>query len=1196
MLFENDNPLMRRYCRGLVISLFLLTQASLPAQVVNSPDEEKEDEKVVELSRFIVTAEEDEGYRARNTLAGTRLRTDLKDLASSISVVTEEFLRDTASKNSEDLLLYTLGTEVGGPSGNFGGLGDGPTPTEEGTLLRPNNVTRVRGLSAADNTRDYFLTDIPWDGYIVDRLDIQRGPNAILFGLGKPGGVINASVDQAIFKNLNTVQTQIGSFGTYRAAFDFNRVLLPNELAVRFEGLYDKEYFRQDPAYQRDGRYFGALRYDPKALNQGGTKTSFKFNYERGDIDANRPRILPPVDRITPWFMTGTTTAPDGTVYENFNQKTYDWRYYTSYFANVPDSGANVPTSPNYNAFLGPSLLYGGSYAFFPDPASGTPEGPLHVPQVGFTQWGGLAPNGNRDGNVRGLFGGSRWGHVGNTVEIAQKLNLPFAAQYKNVFMTDTSTFDFYNKLIDGPNKNEARAFEAINANFSQSFLSGRVGYEAAFDKQRYQDASWSLHFPGRGETTGTITINIDELLPDGTPNPNVGRPMIVTRSEMGAGGIDTIREAKRVTAYAELRADDFMEKSWLTRLLGRHVFTGAVMRDDYENEVRAWATYGLSDEARDIFNTNVILPRRGLQIVSYLGPDLRGQASASGVNLSAITAAQVPSTQVVRYFDSTWNRPTDQTDPGYVNPATRWVNPWNNQNLTQAENPANYVGWVDREIAVLDSRQGNNKELLTRAAIKSRSEVSSSVFVWQGYLWDGVVVPMFGIRRDTAKSYQVTAPTHPTRGYANRVDPSYQFGAPDNVITGTSKSYSLVVHTPQSIRRMLPQNAGVSLFYNKSSNFEPAANRNDMYGRSISPPTGTTEDYGVTISAFNDRLTLRLNKYKSAVNNASLGIGNAYMIGAIENRAWVAAKRLQAGLSGDPQYEGPVYNYGTTTAGIFTQSPADRARQQQHVDYVLANVDYTTLAAWNVDVNDDTRWQLNQAENYQGPGGFVGTADLVSEGYEAEMTYQPVPQWRITMNVAKTTASRSNIGGYLKEYIENRNAVWGGQGGEIRQGPTNPNSAVGISWNNLLYNPFATQMLLEGSAAPEVRPWRVNLVSNYNFTKGKMRGFNIGAAYRWNDEVTIGYKSVVRDVAGIPTETFDISSPYKGPADDSLDLFLGYKRKLTKKINWRIQFNVRNALGDVELIPINVNPDGTPAAYRISEGLTWRLTNTFSF
>src|ERR1017187_2188074 len=62
---------------------------------VLAPAQDASDEEVVSLSPFTVSSEEDHGYEASSTLAGTRMKTNLKDIASSISVVTKEFLQDT---------------------------------------------------------------------------------------------------------------------------------------------------------------------------------------------------------------------------------------------------------------------------------------------------------------------------------------------------------------------------------------------------------------------------------------------------------------------------------------------------------------------------------------------------------------------------------------------------------------------------------------------------------------------------------------------------------------------------------------------------------------------------------------------------------------------------------------------------------------------------------------------------------------------------------------------------------------------------------------------------------------------------------------------------------------------------------------------------------------------------------------------
>ena len=155
------------------------------------------DENVVKLTPFEVTSSTDTGYQAMSTLAGTRIRTDLRDVGSAISVATKEFMRDIGATDSQTLLQYMTNTEVGGGAGNFGGLGDGAALNDNNARLAPHSTTRVRGLDSADNTRDFFLTDFPWDSYNVSRIDIQRGANSILFGNGSGAGIINGAPDAA---------------------------------------------------------------------------------------------------------------------------------------------------------------------------------------------------------------------------------------------------------------------------------------------------------------------------------------------------------------------------------------------------------------------------------------------------------------------------------------------------------------------------------------------------------------------------------------------------------------------------------------------------------------------------------------------------------------------------------------------------------------------------------------------------------------------------------------------------------------------------------------------------------------------------------------------------------------------------------------------------------------------------------------
>ena len=195
---------MNKYVRKSLTALAFLAGAwPLAAQTTSpAPTKLADDKDVLVLSPFEVTSTKDTGYQATETLAGTRIRTDLKDVGGALSVYTKEFMKDIGATDGSTLLQYTTNAEVAGTRGTYTGLGNGTSVDETGNLRAPGGAQRVRGLAPADNTRDFFVTDIPWDSYIVDRIDIQRGPNSILFGLGSPAGIVNASLRNAEFRNL----------------------------------------------------------------------------------------------------------------------------------------------------------------------------------------------------------------------------------------------------------------------------------------------------------------------------------------------------------------------------------------------------------------------------------------------------------------------------------------------------------------------------------------------------------------------------------------------------------------------------------------------------------------------------------------------------------------------------------------------------------------------------------------------------------------------------------------------------------------------------------------------------------------------------------------------------------------------------------------------------------------------------------
>ena len=136
----------------------------------------------------------------------------------------------------------------------------------------------------------------------------------------------------------------------------------------------------------------------------------------------------------------------------------------------------------------------------------------------------------------------------------------------------DPSVFNFYDTLLDGPNKREASNFRAVNATFRQTFLRDLVGFELAYDKQSYSRNNFGMF----GFDAYTIFVDFNSKLVDSAPNPNFGRPYVASDS-IGNNFVDTTREAYRATLYATLVWSATRARSALL-LAATHV-GGAVVR-----------------------------------------------------------------------------------------------------------------------------------------------------------------------------------------------------------------------------------------------------------------------------------------------------------------------------------------------------------------------------------------------------------------------------------------------------------------------------------------------------------------------------------------------------------------------------------------------------------------------------------------
>lgn len=274
---------------GLTFAACCVIQAQEATKKKNSTDTNS-DEAVV-LSPFVIDATKDTGWQATNTLAGTRLRTSLKDVAAPISVMTPELLQDLAATNMQQALLYSLNVENERQY----------TPMDvNGNAQADTTTNRVRGIAAGTPTRGFFTTRFRMDAYNSEGLTIASGPNSILFGIGSPAGIIDSNPAQANSRKFSgSFSNALDNNDTWRFAFDVNVPIIKNKLAFRVDLLKQDQETWMKPEYDKEDRHYFTMKADPFP------GTTIRASYEHMKDHRIRAQQGLMEDQVSQWIALG---------------------------------------------------------------------------------------------------------------------------------------------------------------------------------------------------------------------------------------------------------------------------------------------------------------------------------------------------------------------------------------------------------------------------------------------------------------------------------------------------------------------------------------------------------------------------------------------------------------------------------------------------------------------------------------------------------------------------------------------------------------------------------------------------------------------------------------------------------------------------------------------------------------------------
>jgi outer membrane receptor for ferric coprogen and ferric-rhodotorulic acid len=504
--------------------------APIPAAATASTS----DGEVVELSPFEVSAGDDTGYFASNTLSGTRINSKIEDLASSITVVTKQQLLDTAAVDINDIFLYEANTEGTGTFTDFsvGRNGD----VNDAVQSSPETANRIRGIGAANVSRGNFASDsrIPIDTFNVDAVEISRGPNSNIFGLGNASGTVNVIKSQAsLQRDKSDIVTRADSYGGYRVSVDFNRVLKKDKLGVRVLGLYDSVGYVRKPSADLTHRLEGMITWRPFK------NMTLRADYQSYHNYARRPNSLTPRDTVSYWRASGSPT----------------WDPVT---ASAYRNGQLIGTFPQSQDANLPAGLFSQGTGFYNRPGMFYDQGQVAYWSVNRTTSTANANSPNT--NVRFL-------ETGTDIMRLRGSTLPL---FVTPGVTDQSLYDWTSVNYVAPNYGHKKA-DIYNVELDQFFLNTPMHLLAAQAGWYREDVDeYSRNFISGNSSV--LFVDPNRTLLDGSPNPFYLRPYIGA-SEPTTFSRPSLNDNGRAQLAYQLDLTK-SEHSWL-HWFGRHRASG---------------------------------------------------------------------------------------------------------------------------------------------------------------------------------------------------------------------------------------------------------------------------------------------------------------------------------------------------------------------------------------------------------------------------------------------------------------------------------------------------------------------------------------------------------------------------------------------------------------------------------------------
>jgi iron complex outermembrane recepter protein len=288
---------------------------------------------------IVVTGErEEDNYTVPNSSVGTRTDTPIKDIPQSIQVIPQQVIKDQGETDFNDALRNVSGVAKNN-SGSFLIRGFSGFDSVRRNGADVGLVTTVQNFSLAD----------------AEQIEVLKGPAAVLYGSGEPGGLVNITTKQPLSEPRYELQGIIGNFDFYRPSLDITGPLNEDKtILYRFNAFYENSGSFIDFLENEEFGFYPVLSFQ---LGKNTTLT-VEGNYRKDTSNGGsfvdrldgvpaRGTVLPnPVGEIPRSRYLGEPDFNDSTFIEwnigyRLNHKFSDnWSINNSFTANIFDRDA----------------------------------------------------------------------------------------------------------------------------------------------------------------------------------------------------------------------------------------------------------------------------------------------------------------------------------------------------------------------------------------------------------------------------------------------------------------------------------------------------------------------------------------------------------------------------------------------------------------------------------------------------------------------------------------------------------------------------------------------------------------------------------------------------------------------------------------------------------------------------------------